>query len=66
MRNKVSSVVRLETSYPCRKCGSTTVEVVNNPSSEKDKLTLKCVGCEREIKGKNLSLLLLEWDESNK
>lgn len=66
MRNKVSSEVRLETTEPCRKCSATTVEVINNPPTSKDKLTLKCTGCDRKISGNSLSLLLLEWEESNK
>lgn len=65
MRNKVSSEIRLESSTSCRKCGATTIEIVNNPPSEKDKLTLKCTNCGRKITGNNISLLMIEWDESN-
>lgn len=64
MRNKVNSQTRIESSIPCKKCGSTTVEIIN--TNDKDKrVQLKCSGCDCSLLGDNLFELLTKWEEKN-
>lgn len=65
MRNKVNSQTRIESSIPCQKCGSTTVEIITT-SDKENKIQLKCSGCDCSLNGDNLFELLTKWEEENR